>query len=110
MKDFVFSELGNGIKLITVLTNEISVHKCILKYISELNLINQNLIIDMALKTGLSKYRFVNVRSSDNKLIIGDYIVDNDLEKMANAVLREHLELLENSMLSSISIEYIKNN
>lgn len=91
--------------IVTILDYETAVKECL----SELVLCVQDysqrkIIVDLALKVGISKYRFVEYKvTDDGKIAINSsrYITpSSEITQIANGIIGKRKELLSNSMLS----------
>lgn len=87
---YLFHSVSNSeyIGIITILDYEILLKQCLSKLVLP-SLTRQKVLVDLALKTGLNKYRFVTFDVDNNGKIIlntNSYVnVSNDIEKAANS-------------------------
>ena len=94
----------NYIGIITVLDYETSVRKCLSDISIEIQNRNERrVIVNLALKVGINKYRFVVYDVTDDGKIrwdSGEYIVPCDsIVEMANSIIGQEKRILPNSML-----------
>lgn len=103
---YLFHSVSNSeyIGIITILDYEILLKQCLSKLVLP-SLTRQKVLVDLALKTGLNKYRFVTFDVDNNGKIIlntNSYVnVSNDIEKAANSFLQQRKDIINNSLLSS---------
>ena len=91
--------------IITVLDYEMQMRTCVADVLHELRgHAGCKVIVDLALKVGLSKYRFVEYNISHDGQIDWNssrYVIPNQkIEGLANSFIRKRPKMLENSMLS----------
>lgn len=96
----------NYIGIITVLDYETSVRKCLSSILVDTqNRIERKVIVDLALKAGVNKYRFVAYDiTADGKILWnnGKYVTPReDIVKLANSLIRQKRDILANSMLDN---------
>lgn len=106
MDKLVFHSLKNEkyTVIITILDYEIRISQ----YLSELSFPpekgEKKAIVDLALKTGVNKYRFVEFDlDSEGKIILNtnNYVsVSEEIETLANRYLQEKKEIVMNSILT----------
>lgn len=106
MEKFIYNPISdkNYLGIITMLDYETSLRKCL----SDIIICTQNrpqrkIIVDLALKVGINKYRFVEYDiAGDGKIQwnSAEYITpDNNIIKHANIFIKQKKEILANSML-----------
>ncbi len=92
------------IGIITILDYEIRLSNCL----SELSFpsaesIRKKVIVDLALKSGVNQYRFVEFDvDNDSKIILNSnkyMIPSNEIQNIANILLRKKKEIVLNSIL-----------
>lgn len=98
----------NYIGIVTVLDYETSVRKCLSSVLVDTqNRIERKVIVDLALKTGVNEYRFVEYDITDDGKILwnsGKYVTPNkDIVKLANSFIQQKNDILVNSMLSNVT-------
>lgn len=98
----------NYIGVVTVLDYDVSVKKCLENIlITTKKQYAQKIIVDLALKVGCNKYRFVAYNVSDDGKILwnsSSYITPcEDIVKLANSFIMQRKDALMNSMLPDIS-------
>lgn len=90
--------------VVTILDYETSIRKCL----SNIVVFTQNrperkIIVDLALKVGINKYRFVSYNiTDDGKILLNSsvYIIPcDDIIKLANSFIKQRSDILSNSML-----------
>lgn len=96
----------NYIGIVTVLDYETSIRKCLSSIlVGTQNRMERKVIVDLALRVGVSKYRFVVYDITNNGKILwnsGKYITPcEDIVKLANSFIRQKSDILSNSMLSN---------
>ncbi len=116
MEKIWINELKNSkyIALITVMHYEIYLSKFLKQVTFEFSVNDERLILlDTALKTGISKYRFVEfIVDSTGKINVDNYkyvLPDPVLEYKANKLLNQKKEIVKHSMLTNSEKEYIIN-
>ena len=100
----IMDKTSNYIGVITVLDYETSVRKCLSSILVDTqNRIERKVIVDLALKVGVNKYRFVAYDITDDGKILwnsGKYVTPcEDIVKLANSLIRQKSDILANSML-----------
>lgn len=100
----IMDRISNYIGILTVLDYETSVRKCLSSILVDTqNRIERKVIVDLALKVGVNKYRFVAYDITDDGKILwnsGKYITPcEDIVKLANSLIRQKSDILANSML-----------
>ena len=100
----IMDKTSNYIGVITVLDYETSVRKCLSSILMDTqNRIERKVIVDLALKVGVNKYRFVAYDITDDGKILwnsGKYVTPcEDIVKLANSLIRQKSDILANSML-----------
>ena len=111
MKQFIYNPIWDDIYIgiITILDYEIPTHEC-LSHISLSIKGNstKKVIVDLALKVGLTKYRFVSYDISENGEILTDTFIyiypEEKIIKIANAFICENKDLFTYSVLSDKSL------
>ena len=106
MEKYLFHSIVNSkyLGIVTILDYEIRLST----YLSELVLPScikgKKALVDLALKSGLDEYRFVEFDVDDNGKIVlnsNNYIrVSKDIEKTANAFLQQRKDSVNNSFLT----------
>ena len=96
----------NYIGIVTVLDYETSIRKCLSSTLVDTqNRMERKVIVDLALRVGVNKYRFVVYDiTNDGKILwnSGKYITPcEDIVKLANSFIRQKSYILSNSMLSN---------
>ena len=96
----------NYIGIVTVLDYETSIRKCLSSVLVDTqNRMERKVIVDLALRIGVNKYRFVVYDiTNDGKILwnSGKYITPcEDIVKLANSFIRQKSDILSNSMLSN---------
>ena len=96
----------NYIGIVTVLDYETSIRKCLSSVLVDTqNRMERKVIVDLALRVGVNKYRFVVYDiTNDGKILwnSGKYITPcEDIVKLANSFIRQKSDILSNSMLSN---------
>lgn len=108
MEKVVYSPImdKNYIGILTVLDYETSVRKCLSSILVDTqNRIERKVIVDLALKAGINKYRFIAYDVTDDGKILwgsGRYVTPcEDIVKIANSLIRKRSDILANSMLDN---------
>lgn len=108
MEKIIYNQIvdKNYIGIVTVLDYETSVRKCLSNIIvSTQNRIERKVIVDLALKVGMNKYRFVVYDITDDGKILWNsskYITPcEDIVRLANSFIRQRRDIISNSMLSN---------
>lgn len=109
MEKLVFHKMIDNIYIgmVTVLDYEISLKKCLSELVFPPAGNNERkVIVDLALKTGINKYRFAvfNI-SAEGKIAwnSSEYVLPgSNMVYLANHYLKEQSEIIENSMLPGI--------
>lgn len=102
------------IGVVTILDYETSLRKCLSEIVfSGQTRADQKIIVDLALKSGINKYRFVTYNITSSGEILwnsSEYITpSNDIVEFANLLLRDKKEIICNSMLpSAVKIELLQ--
>lgn len=96
----------NYIGIVTILDYETSVRKCLSSIlVGTQNKVGRKVLVDLALKVGITKYRFVVFDITDDGKILWNsskYITPcEDIVKLANSFIRQKSDILSNSMLSN---------
>lgn len=113
MRDLIFSLLSDSMYygIITILDYEIRLSNCLAKltFPPSENDNERKIIVDMALKSGMDHYRFIDFAiDKQGKIILNSHSytqLDQYLEKKANCILQENGDVVLNSILP----EYKKN-
>lgn len=115
MEKYLFHSLINSeyLGIVTILDYEIRLNS----YLSELILPfcdkKKKALIDLALKSGVNQYRFVEFDvDSDGKIILNSnsFIkVSEDIEKVANCFLQQKEDIVKNSFLTDSQKKMILN-
>ena len=100
----IMDRISNYIGILTVLDYETSVRKCLSSILVDTqNRIERKVIVDLALKVGVNKYRFVAYDITNDGRILwnsGKYVTPcEDIVKLANSLIRQKSDILANSML-----------
>lgn len=113
MEKYLFHSIINSeyLGIVTILDYEIRLKA----YLSELVLPScskgKKALVDLALKSGLDEYRFVEFDVDNNGKIIlnsNNYIeVSEDIEKTANHFLQQRKDIVKNSFLTETQKKYI---
>ena len=96
---------SNYYSIVTILDYEFRLSNC-LKELSfaPFNNNSRKILVDLALKTGINQFRFVEFDLDESGKIILDsnkYVkIEADLEELANSFLRERGEIVKNSILT----------
>lgn len=108
MEKVIYNQIvdKNYIGIVTVLDYETSVRKCLSNIIvSTQNRIERKVIVDLALKVGMNKYRFAVYDITDDGKILWNsskYITPcEDIVRLANSFIRQRRDIISNSMLSN---------
>lgn len=108
MEKIVYNSImdKNYIGIVTVLDYETSIRKCLSSVLVDTqNRMERKVIVDLALRVGVNKYRFVVYDiTNDGKILwnSGKYITPcEDIVKLANSFIRQKSDILPNSMLSN---------
>ncbi len=108
MNEFVYHQLINEkyIGIVTILDYEISIRKCLSNFqISTENRKEYIVLIDLALKVGVGKYRFITFKIADDGHILWNsskYVSpENEIEILANHYIQQKADILPYSILSS---------
>jgi hypothetical protein len=106
MEKVIYNQItdNNYLGIITILDYETSVRKCLSDIlVSTQNRVERKVIIDLALKVGFNKYRFVVCNITDDGEILWNsstYIMPcDDIVKLANLFLMQKSDIFSNSML-----------
>lgn len=107
MKDLIFSPLSNSVYygIITILNYEIRLSSCLAKlsFPPLGNYTERKIIIDMALKSGMDQYRFIEFNiDKQGEIIMSSHSYtrpDLYLVKKANCILQENGDIVLNSIL-----------
>ena len=96
----------NYIGILTVLDYETSTRKFLSSILMDTqNRTERKVIVDLALKVGVNKYRFVAYDiTADGKILwnSGKYVAPReDIVKLANSFIRQKIDILANSMLDN---------
>lgn len=96
------------IGIVTVLDHETSAHKCLSSVqVDTQNRIERKAIVDLALKTGVNEYRFIEYDvTDDGKILLNSnkYVTPcEEIVKLANSFIRQKNDILANSMLSNVA-------
>ena len=102
----IMDKTSNYIGVITVLDYETSVRKCLSSILMDTqNRIERKVIVDLALKVGVNKYRFVAYDITNDGRILwnsGKYVTPcEDIVELANSLIRQKSDILANSMLDN---------
>lgn len=94
----------NYIGILTFLDYETSTRKCLSSILIDTrNRIERKVIVDLALKVGVNKYRFIAYNVTDGGKILWDsgrYVTPcEDIVRIANSLIRKRSNILVNSML-----------
>lgn len=116
MQKMIYNQIANEMYmgLVTILDYETSLKKCLSELVfSGQSKIEQKIIIDLALKSGVNKYRFVTYNITASGEILwnsSEYVTPgNDVIEFANFLLRSKKDIVCNSMLpSAIKIELLQ--
>lgn len=102
----IMDRISNYIGILTVLDYETSVRKCLSSILVDTqNRIERKVIVDLALKVGVNKYRFVAYDVTDGGKILWNsskYVTPReDIVKLANSFIRQKSDILANILLKS---------
>jgi len=107
MEKLMFYELNHEkyIGIITILDYEIRLSNCLAELSFSPGADNgKKVIVDLALKSGLNQYRFVDFAVDKNGEIIlnsNQYVhITNELESIANILLQKKKDMVLNSILT----------
>lgn len=108
----IMDRISNYIGILTVLDYETSARKCLSSILVDTqNRIERKVIVDLALKVGVNKYRFVAYDITDDGKILwnsGKYVTPcEDIVKLANSLIRQKSDILANSMLDNATTQAI---
>lgn len=110
MKKLLFNQIMNDryIGLISILDYEISLRNCLSEFVfCDLGRSERKIIVDLALKSGINKYRFItyNITESGKVLLDSSECItpSNDIIEFANSILNKEKDIVKNSMLPSNS-------
>lgn len=108
MQKMIYNQIANEMYMgvVTILDYETSLKKCLSEIVFEgQSRIEKKIIVDLALKSGVNKYRFVTYNITANGEILwnsSEYVTpSNDVIEFANLLLRSKKEIVCNSMLPS---------
>ena len=106
MKQLIYTHITDDdyLGIITMLDYETSLRHSLMDLSVAINgYEKRKVIVDLALKTGINKYRFASYSvNDDGKVLLNSskYISPCDrIVKFANSIIRQHPEILSNSML-----------
>ena len=107
MTDLIYTPITDPLYcgIITILNYEIRLSNCLknLSFPPSRENKKQLVLIDLALKSGLDIYRFVDFSIDEWGHVLlntNNYTTPNfSLEKKANLILREHIDIVNNSIL-----------
>ena len=114
MKQYLVSSLDSSKfnLLITLLDYNTQISSS-LKKVKVSGRINERLLIDAALCSGVNEYRFMEIPLKENgRLMIDEYkyvSVDDATEEEANKILKGQIKYLKNSILPDFQIDEILN-
>ena len=96
----------NYLDVVTILDYEVSAQKCLSNFcVSTQNRDERKIIVDLALKVGMNKYRFVACDVTDDGKVLWNsskYVTPcDDITKQANFFIKQNKDILLNSMLPS---------
>ena len=117
MEKVVYNQImdKNYIGIVTVLDYETSIRKCLSSVlVGTQNRMERKVIVDLALRVGVNKYRSVVYDITNNGKILwnsGKYITPcEDIVKLANSFIRQKSDILSNSMLSNaVQVTLLRN-
>lgn len=115
MKKMTYNEINdkNYLGIITILDYRILVQKYLSKFTCIKTQEDKKIIVDLALKIGINKYRFVSYDiSDDGKVILSskEYInPSTDIVILANSFIVREKRILRNSILSNSERILVKN-
>lgn len=108
MQKLVFNQIINEmyIGIVTILDYETSLRKCLSEFIfCAQGRSERKIIVDLALKSGINKYRFVTYNITDRGEVLWDssenITPSNDIIEYANLFLKQKKDIICNSMLPS---------
>ena len=108
MENVIYNQIIDKkyIGVITILDYETSLRKCLSTIlITTQNRLERKIIVDLALKVGLTEYRFVAYDITDDGKILwnsSQYITPcENIISLANSFIQQRSAILPNSMLSS---------
>lgn len=113
MDKHLFNSIANSeyIGIITILDYEIRLKSYLSNIVVPPHCKGKKAIIDMALKTGIDRYRFIEVCVDENgKMLLNlkKYVnVSDEIEHSANTFLRQNQDFVVNSFLSESQKNYI---
>lgn len=112
MEKVIYNQIkdNNYLGVITILDYETSVRNCLANVlVCTQNRAERKVLVDLALKVGINKYRFVVYNITDNGKIIWNssaYITPcDDIVKLANSFVLQKSDILSHSMLPTAAIE-----
>lgn len=92
------------IGIVTILDYEIRLKSCLSELVLS-SFTGKRILVDLALKSGLNKYRFMAFDVDNHGKIIlstNSYVnVSNDIEKVANSFLQQKSDIINNSLLTN---------
>ena len=106
MKKYLFHSINDSkyIGIITILDYEIRLSTYLSELVFPSNFRRKKMIVDLALKSGNDRYRFVEFVLDDNGKIMLDsncYVnVSREIEKEANGYLKQQRDIVLNSFLT----------
>jgi len=108
MEEVIYNQITdkNYIGIVTILDYETSVRKCLSNIlICTQNRNERKVIVDLALKVGINKYRFVAYDITDKGQILWNsskYVTPCDgIVHLANCFIKQRSDILSHSMLSN---------
>lgn len=113
MEKLMFHQLVDNdyIGIVTILDYEIRLRKCLLELPFPPSNSKRKIIVDLALKSGVNKYRFIVLTINNEGTVLWDsnaYVeVDEFVKNSANKFLQEKKEIVMNSILPSSKIQEI---
>lgn len=112
MEKLIYNQIADEhyLGIVTMLDYETSLRKCLTDIsIAVDGRTERKVIVDLALKTGLNKYRFVSYSVNDiGKILWSSSAYISPCAKIvtiANSIIKQKPEILSNSMLSSAAQE-----
>lgn len=106
MEQAIYNQIAdkNYLGVVTILDYETSLRKCLSDVlVCTQDRVERKIIVDLALKVGINKYRFVAYNITDDGKILWNssaYVTPcNDIIKLANSFIRQKSDVLSNSML-----------
>lgn len=106
MEKVIYNQImdKNYLGIVTILDYETSVRKCLLDIlVCTQNRPERKIIVDLALKVGINKYRFVAYNITDDGKILWNsstYITPcDDIIQLANSFIKQRSDILSNSIL-----------